>query len=34
MPIEFSALIKLAALRGQSLAEVMQTLGINPPAYL
>ena len=27
-------LIKLAELRGQSLAEVMQTLGINPPAYL
>jgi hypothetical protein len=28
------ALIKLAELRGQSLAEVMQSLGINPPAYV
>jgi hypothetical protein len=28
------ALIKLAELRGQTLAEVMQALGINPPAYV
>jgi len=28
------ALIQLAELRGQSLAEVMQSLGINPPAYV